>query len=167
MKGTEMNEDYQSRMTLKAPADDVFDALTNVESLCAWWTPVEGSGLTGGELIFTFGPGSTAVMRVDAAERGVGVVWTNIACMMDDWVGTTIHFDLRSTPSGDTDLYFRHVGLTPRLDCYSDCKSGWDHFIPTSLRHYVETGTGDPNGSNADLARRRVREQQRTAVNAG
>ena len=162
-----MNDEYQVRLTLQASPDEVFDALTTVEALGQWWTPVEGSGLAGGELTFTFGPGSTAVMRVDAAERGVGVVWTNVACMMDDWVGTSIHFDLTPTPSGGTDLDFRHVGLTPRLECYNDCKSGWDHFIPTSLRDYVETGAGHPNGSDADLARREVREQQRAVAHTG
>jgi uncharacterized protein YndB with AHSA1/START domain len=154
------------QLDIRASVDDVFDALTTLHALGAWWTPVEGSGLAGGELTFTFGPGSTAVMRVDAAERGVGVVWTNIACMMDDWVGTSIHFDLKATPSGGTELKFRHAGLTPKLECYNDCKSGWDHFIPTSLRDYVESGTGHPNGSDADLARREVREQQRTNVRA-
>ena len=162
-----MNDDYQVRLTLQASADEVFDALTSLEALSQWWTPVEGSGLAGGELTFAFGPGSTAVMRVDAAERGVGVVWTNVACMMDDWVGTSIHFDLTPAPSGGTNLNFRHVGLTPRLECYNDCKSGWDHFIPTSLRDYVETGTGHPNGSDADLARREVREQQRAVAHTG
>jgi uncharacterized protein YndB with AHSA1/START domain len=161
-----MNDDYQVQLDIRASVDDVFDALTTLHALGAWWTPVEGSGLAGGELTFTFGPGSTAVMRVDAAERGVGVVWTNIACMMGDWVGTSIHFDLTPSPSGGTELDFRHVGLTPKLECYNDCKSGWDHFIPTSLRDYVESGTGHPNGSDADLARREVREQQRTNVRA-
>jgi uncharacterized protein YndB with AHSA1/START domain len=161
-----MNDDYQVQLDIRASVDDVFDALTTLHALGAWWTPVEGSGLAGGELTFTFGPGSTAVMRVDAAERGVGVVWTNIACMMDDWVGTSIRFDLKATPSGGTELNFRHAGLTPKLECYNDCKSGWDHFIPTSLRDYVESGTGHPNGSDADLARREVREQQRTNVRA-
>jgi uncharacterized protein YndB with AHSA1/START domain len=159
-----MHDDYEVRLVLQACVDDVFDALTTLDALGAWWTPVEGSGLAGGELTFTFGPGSTAVMRVDSAEPGAGVVWTNVACMMDDWVGTSIHFDLTATPSGGTQLDFRHVGLTPRLECYYDCKSGWDHFIPTSLRDYVETGNGHPNGSDADLARREVRVQQRTAA---
>jgi len=162
-----MNDDYQVRLTLQASPDYVFDALTTVEALGQWWTPVEGSGLADGELTFTFGPGSTAVMRVDAAERGVGVVWTNVACMLDDWVGTSVHFDLTPTQSGGTDLDFRHAGLTPRLECFNDCKSGWDHFIPTSLRDYVETGTGHPNGSDADLARREVREQKRTVAHTG
>jgi uncharacterized protein YndB with AHSA1/START domain len=161
-----LDQDYQSQLTIHASADAVFDALTTLEGLAAWWTPVTGNGLTGGELTFTFGPGSHAVMRVDAAERGVGVRWTNIECMMADWVGTTVHFDLEDSPEGGIDLRFRHSGLTPRLECYSDCKSGWDHFIP-SLRTYVETGTGHPNQSEADLARREVRERQRASANAG
>ena len=37
-------------------------------------------------------------MRVDAAERGVGVRWTNVACHVEDWVGTTLHFDIEATP---------------------------------------------------------------------
>ncbi len=72
-----------------------------------------------------------------------------------------------ATPAGGTELRFRHVGLTPRLECFADCKSGWDHFIPTSLRAYVETGDGHPNGSDADLARREVREQQRASAHVG
>ena len=161
-----LDQDYQSRLTLTASADAVFDALTTIEGLTGWWTPVTGDGLAGGELTFSFGPGSQAVMRVDAAERGAGVRWTNIACHVEDWVGTTVHFDFEATPAGGTELRFRHAGLTPQLECYSDCQSGWDHFIP-SLRAYVETGTGNPNQSAADLARREARAQRRESANAG
>jgi hypothetical protein len=164
---TDMNDDYEARLTLAGSTDDVFDALTTLDGLAGWWTSVAGSGLTGGELTFTFGPDSRAVMRVDAAERGVHVRWTNVACVMEDWVGTSMHFDLEAAPSGATELRFRHVGLTPQLACYTDCKSGWDHFIPTSLRDFVETGAGHPNGSDADLARRDVREQQRASAHVG
>ena len=73
--------------------------------------------------------------------------------MMDDWVGTTLHFDIEALPTGGTELRFRHAGLTPRLECFTDCQSGWDHFIP-SIGAYVETGVGNPNQSEADLARR-------------
>jgi hypothetical protein len=38
-------------------------------------------------LTFSFGPASQAVMRVDAAERGVGVRWTNLACHVETGVG--------------------------------------------------------------------------------
>ena len=48
------DQDYQSRLTLTASADAVFDALTTTEGLAAWWTPVTGDGLAGGELTFSF-----------------------------------------------------------------------------------------------------------------
>ena len=85
---------------------------------------------------------------------------------VEDWVGTTLHFDIEATPEEGTVLRFRHAGLTPRLECFSDCKSGWDHFIP-SLGAYVETGVGQPNQSAADLARREERAQRRAAADVG
>lgn len=148
-----LDPDYQSSVTLAASPDVVFEALTTTEGLAGWWTPVTGDGLAGGVLTFSFGPAAQAVMRVDAAERGSGVRWTNLACIVEDWVGTTVHFDIEATSEGGTELRFRHAGLTPQLECYTDCQSGWDHFIP-SLRAYAETGIGNPNGSAADLARR-------------
>ncbi|HEY0933517.1 MAG TPA: SRPBCC domain-containing protein [Trebonia sp.] len=157
------DQDYQSQLTLTASPEVVFAALTTTEGLAAWWTPVTGDGRAGGELTFSFGPASQAVMRVDAAECGVAVRWTNLACMIEDWIGTTVHFDMEPASAGGTELRFRHGGLTPRLECYLDCKSGWDHFIP-SLRAYVETGTGNPNGSQADRARRAVRAERRHSV---
>ncbi len=160
------DQDYMAQLTLRAPADAVFDALTTTEGLAAWWTPVTGDGHTGGELTFSFSPGAEAVMRVDAAERGVGVRWTNVACQVEDWVGTTLHFDLTQASNGATALRFRHAGLTPRLECFADCKSGWDHFM-TSLAAYAETGVGHPNRSPADLARREALARQRESANAG
>jgi hypothetical protein len=161
-----LNQDYTSQLTLAASADAVFDALTTVEGLAGWWTAVTGDGLTGGELTFSFGPAAQAVMRVDAAERGVGVRWTPLSCVLEDWVGTTLHFDIEPRAAGGTELRFRHAGLA-QLECFDECRTSWDHFIVTSLAAYVETGTGHPNGSEADLARRDVREQHRQAANAG
>jgi uncharacterized protein YndB with AHSA1/START domain len=157
------NQDYQAQLIIAGSPDAVFDAVTTLQGLAGWWTAVTGDGRTGGELTFSFGPASDAVMRVDAAERAVGVRWTTIACHVEDWVETTVHFDLEETPTG-TALRFRHGGLTPRLECFSDCKSGWDHFM-TSLRAYVETGTGYPNQSEPDLERREAR--ARESANAG
>jgi uncharacterized protein YndB with AHSA1/START domain len=166
-KGSVMNEqDYQRQLTVKASEDAVFDALTTTAGLAGWWTPVKGDGLAGGELRFVFGPGAEAVMRVDAADRGAGVHWTNVACHVEDWVGTQVHFGLRPAGDGTTELRFRHEGLTPKLECFADCRSGWDHFI-ASLAAYVETGQGHPNQSEADLTRREARARQRESASAG
>jgi hypothetical protein len=157
-----LDQDYTSQLTLAASAEVVFDALTTVEGLAGWWAPVTGNGLTGGELTFTFGPGAQAVMRVDAAERGVGVRWTPLSCVLEDWVGTTVHFDISPAEAGGTELRFRHAGLA-QLECFNECRTSWDHFIVASLAAYVETGTGHPNGSAADLDRREARAQRQSA----
>ncbi len=34
-----LDQDYVSRLTLKASPDAVFDALTTLDGLAAWWTP--------------------------------------------------------------------------------------------------------------------------------
>ena len=154
-------QDYTTRLTIGASPGAVLEALTSTDALAAWWTPVAGDGNIGGVLTFTFGPGAYVVMRVDAADHEGGVHWTTLACHMADWNGTTVHFEFAPVADG-TELHFRHAGLTPRLECFSDCKSGWDHFVP-SLQAYVETGVGNPNQSPADLTRRAVREQQRVA----
>ena len=157
-------QDYQQHLTLRASPESVYAALTTLDALSAWWTAASGNAVQDGELTFTFAPGSVAVMRV-AVEPNERVVWTVTECIMADWVGTTIHFDLEPSAAG-TSLRFRHEGLTPQLDCYLDCKSGWDHFVPNSLRDYVETGVGHPNQSDEDLARRVVREQNRATASA-
>jgi uncharacterized protein YndB with AHSA1/START domain len=161
-----LDQDYTAQLTLKASPDTVFRALTTTSGLAGWWAPVTGEGLTGGELRFSFGPGAFVTMRVDAAEPGAGVRWTTLACHLEDWVGTKVHFDIGATPTGDAELRFRHVGLTPRLECFSDCKSGWDHYLP-SLAAYVETGVGNPAGSDADRSRREVRAQRKASQAAG
>lgn len=159
---TSFDQDYEARIVTSAAPEAVFDALTTLDGLSAWWTSASGDATTGGELTFTFGPDAKAVMRVDQADRPDVVRWTTTECVLPDWVGTTQHFELVAMAGGGTEVFFRHAGLTPRLECYSDCKSGWDHFIP-SLRAYLETGVGNPNGSPADLARREARATARTA----
>ena len=154
------DDDYTNQARLSGSAEIAFAALTTTDGLAAWWTEVSGVGTAGGELRFTFGDdASTAVMRVDTAEPE-RVVWTCLDCHVADWAGTTVSFDLTPRSDGGCDLFFRHHGLTPKLECYLDCRSGWDHFIP-SLQAFVDTGVGNPLDSAADRARRELRAQAR------
>jgi uncharacterized protein YndB with AHSA1/START domain len=161
---TENDQDYTAQVKLHGSIEAAFAALTTTDGLAAWWTEVTGSGTRGGELRFTFGSDESAVtMRVDVAEPA-RVEWACLDCHLSDWIGTTISFALTPRADGGCDLEFRHRGLMPTLECYLDCKSGWDHFLP-SLQAFVDTGVGHPRGSDADQARREVRAQR--AVLAG
>jgi uncharacterized protein YndB with AHSA1/START domain len=136
---------YQSQVRFSKPPDVVFDALTSLDGLAGWWSPVTGSGAAGGELRFTHKHEDALAIRVDAADRPRSVAWTVLAYVLKpEWAGTEITFRLRPGDAGTT-LEFRHEGLTPQLECYEHCSRGWEHFLP-SLRDYVETGTGSPLG---------------------
>jgi hypothetical protein len=85
------------------------------------------------------------IMAVSAAVRPSLVRWTCLGYdPLPDWAGTTISFEILAGDEGGCILKFRHAGLTPRVACYEDCKSGWDEFLP-SLRDFAESGAGRPN----------------------
>ena len=148
-------KDYQKTIRVKASPGAVFDALTSLAGLAAWWTRATGSGEGGGELRFLFDSSrQPCVMRVDQATRPTSVQWTCTEYgVLPDWVGTRPVFTIIPVDEGVSELRFRHHGLTPELDCIEVCARGWDHFL-VSLRDYAETGRGMPFGSGADQARR-------------
>jgi uncharacterized protein YndB with AHSA1/START domain len=146
--------DYQKTVRVQASPDTLFDAVTTADGLTAWWTEAAGSGETGGELRFTMSAPEPLRVHVDEATRPSAVVWTVTECTFErDWEGTHPTFAVTQLGDGTTELVFTHVGLTDELDCIETCTNGWNHYLG-SLRDYVETGRGNPRGSEADLARR-------------
>ena len=149
--------DYQLTIEVAAPPAAAFDALTTPAGLAAWWVPVTGSGLAGGELRFSMNAPEPLVIRVEEAIRPAVVRWAVTACdFLPDWVGTRPAFTITPAGNGGSRLSFRHHGLTPDLECIEMCARGWHHYL-ASLRGYLETGTGSPLGSPADQAWRATR----------
>jgi uncharacterized protein YndB with AHSA1/START domain len=148
--------DYRTTVHINAPADVVFNAVTATEALTAWWSPVTGSGLTGGELRFPMVANHPPLLvRVDEATRPTTVRWTVTECtFMLDWVGTQPTFTITPIDDGSCELNLEHRGLNDNLECKDMCSRSWDHFVATSLRELAEGGTGAPNRSPRDLARR-------------
>jgi uncharacterized protein YndB with AHSA1/START domain len=152
--------DYRISVRIDAPAGAVFDAITTTEGLTAWWSPVTGSGTTDGELRFPMVAEQPPLfIRVDEATQPTTVRWTVIECtFMEDWVGTQPTFTITPVDSGTCALTFEHRGLDDHLECKQMCSRSWDHFVGTSLRELAEGGTGAPNRSPRDLARRAAEE---------
>ena len=141
----QQNADFASTLSFTASPDAVFDAVTSLAGLSSWWTRAHGSGQAGGELTFVFGDDSV-VMRVDEAVRPSAVRWTVTAISfapMQDWLGTTISFAVSPDDRGGSRLQFHHGGLTPQLECFDTCSSGWRQALAT-LVSYVDRGTGHP-----------------------
>ncbi len=146
--------DYQKTIRVKAPPEALFDAITSVSGLAAWWNPVTGSGVAGGELKFFMNSPEPLVIHVDQATRPTSVRWTVADCpFLPDWVGTRPTFTITPVEGDASELHFRHHGLTQELDCIETCTLRWNHYL-VSLRDYLEVGRGSPFGSSADKARR-------------
>jgi len=136
-------DDFRSTKAFDAAPDAVFSALTDIDALTGWWTPAGGGAGAGETLRFLMGD-QEVVMQVEEADRPSRVRWSVLVCEpAQDWVGTSITFDLEPAGTG-TALQFRHHGLHPGLECYDMCDAGWTRHL-TSLVEYVDRGAGNPN----------------------
>ncbi len=148
----EASADYQKTIRVKASPGALFDALTSVSGLAAWWNPATGSGDAGGELKFVMNSPDPLVIHVEQARRPTSVQWTVTDCpFLPDWVGTRPTFTITPVEGDASELHFRHHGLTRELDCIEMCTRSWNHYL-ASLRDYLEVGRGSPFGSSEDKA---------------
>jgi uncharacterized protein YndB with AHSA1/START domain len=133
--------DYTTEVPCAVGPERVFAALTTPEGLAGWWTSrVSGDPTAGGRFELAFaGLQERIVMRVDDATPASSVVWT---CLLHtghpEWRDTRIVFGL-----GPGAVRFRHVGLTPQLECRETCERGWERFL-VSLVTYARDGVGSP-----------------------
>ena len=124
-----------------ASPDDVYEALTTIEGLSAWWTTTtQGDNNIGGVLQFRFGNGGfdMKVLELDSAKR---VLW-QVVDGPEEWIGTKISFDLRR--EGDwTIVLFKHAGWKEPVEFMHHCSTKWAVFL-LSLKSLLETGNGAP-----------------------
>jgi uncharacterized protein YndB with AHSA1/START domain len=141
-------DDFTAVLTLPARPDTVSSLFTSAAGVSRWWGPTEGDAAVGGTLVTSFGDHGANTMRV--LEAGpTRVVWESAAPdgttptgHTAEWLGTTMEFDI--VPVGNnTELRFRHAGLTPQLECWDDCVAAWTQFM-ASIEAFAETGTGTP-----------------------
>jgi hypothetical protein len=126
-----------------------FDAICRVSE---WWIgEVEGAAEAEGAMFtYQYNPYHRTVQQVVELVPGKRIVWkileSSIRFVKDEgeWKGTTLVFEIAER-DGETEVRFTHVGLTPKLECYGNCSSGWNHYIETSLPNLLLTGQGvDP-----------------------
>jgi hypothetical protein len=121
--------------------DDVYKALATVDGHSGWWTSqTSGESEIGGVIEFRFGNGGfdMKVLDLQPAKR---VLWQVVAGP-EEWVGTTISFDLRQE-DGWTVVFFKHQGWKEPVEFMHHCSTKWAVFL-LSLKSLLETGRGSP-----------------------
>ncbi|WP_343703266.1 SRPBCC domain-containing protein [Chitinophaga sp.] len=130
------------RLLIQASIETVYDALTLEKGLAGWWTPdTTAQPETGRILRFAFGPEYFKEMKVTRLEPPQTVEWLCIKGY-EDWIGTTVTFQLQSTDKG-TVLSLRHDGWKEYTPGFASCSYDWALFL-RSLRLLCETGKGIP-----------------------
>jgi len=136
--------DIRHRVVIERPVTDVYRAITTTSGIGEWWTRggVQGESKVGSTLEFYFGqPAPAAVVEVTTLEPDGRVRWHCVAGA-DEWVGTTIAFDLSATGQG-TAVLFTHADWREPNDFMAHCSARWAYFL-LSLKSYQETGRGTP-----------------------
>lgn len=142
--------DILHRVGVKAPSPaKVYEALTTVDGLAAWWTnDTTGSADVGGVLAFRFPPGGFDMEVVE--QRPDELVSWKVVDGPPEWVGTTIDWQLRQ----DDDLtivLFKHEGWKEPVEFMHHCSTKWATYL-MSLKSLVETGEGAPAPRDVHIA---------------
>jgi uncharacterized protein YndB with AHSA1/START domain len=129
------------RIGTQAAPSDVYRALTTLDGLAGWWT-VDTSGDPADTIRFRFGDVGGFDMKVVDRQPDERVVW-EVVDGPDEWLGTTITFDLRREDNW-TIVLFTHEGWRERSDFQHHCSTKWATFL-MSLKAFVESGAGEPH----------------------
>ncbi|OLF75523.1 hypothetical protein AWH62_06840 [Maricaulis sp. W15] len=145
---------YTRALTVAASPEEVFSALT--EGFEHWWTKPSGPISEVGDLAkFTFPPGrSYWTFEAVAMEpsRRVELVCVDALHLHEgqpaeielEWLKTRLVWQIEAVGRG-SGIRFEHRGLRPDLLCYEVCEAGWDMFFVSSLKAFLNTGTGHPH----------------------
>jgi uncharacterized protein YndB with AHSA1/START domain len=121
--------DIRHRVGIAAPQRQVYEALSTTGGVAQWWTrDVRGDAGLGGKLEFFFGaPEPAAVMEVTELVPSQHVAWRCIQGP-DEWVGTSVIFDLK-TADDETVVLFSHASWREPAEFMYHCSTKWAYFM--------------------------------------
>jgi uncharacterized protein YndB with AHSA1/START domain len=131
--------DIRHRVGIATPQHRVYETLSTTAGLTQFWTKhVEGDSEVGGKLSFFFArPEPSAVMEVVDLSPNDRVQWRCVEGPQE-WVGTSITFDL-SEHDGETVVLFTHAGWRDPVEFMHHCSTKWATFL-IGLRSGLEGG---------------------------
>jgi hypothetical protein len=137
---------------------DISSAFNSIKNFRGWWSEdIEGKTDQLNETFFyhykTVHLSKIKLIEIVPDKKLVYQVVDNEFNFTKDkteWINTKLIFDL-STEGGKTNITFTHEGLVPEYECYNVCHDAWTGYIQGSLKNYIETGKGKPNGKEGGL----------------
>jgi uncharacterized protein YndB with AHSA1/START domain len=135
-----MNHSIKHLFHIDSPQEEVFKAITSIESLSQWWTKdTSGESKKDGVIKFRFGNNGGPDMKVIDLKPGESLTWECVDSP-HGWVGHTITFQLDRNDN-KTRVRFSHDGWKNADDSYAICTFTWGRYME-SLRQLCQTGKG-------------------------
>jgi len=142
-------QNYTASIKIDATPQEVFKSINNITD---WWTEnMEGSSQKlNDEFTVQFGDIHYSLQKIVEFIPNKKVVWlvtdSHLSWIKDkqEWTNTKISFEIISKGTY-TQLIFTHIGLVPEIECYNDCRKGWDQYIKDSLFKLLTSGKGLPD----------------------
>jgi len=141
--------DIHFEFNVPISADKAYEAVSQVKD---WWIRDTVGPTTAPSDSFTVNintEGSFVRFTVIEAKPGSRYVWHVDDCFLPwfadkkEWNGTDVIFDIAPTKVGSS-VSMVHRGLTPEVECYDICNSGWEGNFMKSLQKLITEGVGTP-----------------------
>jgi uncharacterized protein YndB with AHSA1/START domain len=138
--------DIIHRVGIKAPIDEVYQAIASVNGVAGWWTrETTGKSEVGGTITVCFRDHEIEKGRMDIRVMELTpsreVRW-QVTAGPEEWIGTDLTFSL-SQQDDYTILLFGHRNWREQVEFMGHCSMKWATFL-LSLRALVEDGQGSP-----------------------
>ena len=149
-------QDYQCTITVPFTPTEVLEKISRVGE---WWAVNFKGSAKDLHARFTvhFARTTWSLMEIVEADPGKRIVWSVAECFLPIfkdpylWKGNRITWDL-TTEGPNTRITMTHVGLVPGVECYEDCRKGWNFYVGESLFKLLTEGKGLPgSGIFADI----------------
>lgn len=141
---------YKTQIETKANIKICFNSVS--KEINKWWGKTDNSTSKIGDEFSIFFGETEWRFRVKEYLPFEKITWHCIranhahgkmADIKEEWLNSEVNWNFIDN-HGKTKISFVHIGLVPELNCFDVCKSGWDYFISTSLKNYLDTGEGNP-----------------------
>ncbi|WP_246474892.1 SRPBCC family protein [Pedobacter roseus] len=149
------NKDYTTQIVVKKDPQTAFEAIQNFRG---WWSEeIQGqSDVLNESFFYHYKDVHLCKLKLIEKNPGQKLVYLvldnqfNFVKDKTEWIGTKLIFELM--PEGEqTKIVFTHEGLVPEYECYKVCHDAWTGYIQGSLKNFIETGKGKPNGKEGGL----------------
>ena len=143
---------YQYTITAPTTPAEAFEKISRVVD---WWAVNFKGDAKNLHDRFTvhFARTTWSLMEIVEVEPNTHIMWKVVDCHLPIfkdplvWMNNFIAWEI-SPEGAQTRVTMTHIGLFPGVECYEDCRKGWNFYIGESLYKLLTEGRGLPGSGS-------------------